>query len=88
MLNAQHPAGSPCEPEKLQVVVRDGKPWAVIYRKRHVVVTEIVNVWRIDEEWWRKAISRMYYQLELQSHARLIVFHDLETGVWYRQNGA
>lgn len=87
-LNTQRRASSPCEPERIQVVVKDGRPCAVIFKKRRLLVTEIVNMWRIDEEWWRKAISRMYYHVELQNHARITVFHDLGTGIWYQQNGA
>jgi hypothetical protein len=87
-LNTKHWAKSPCEPKRIQVVVKDGRPCAVIFKKRRLSVTQIVNMWRIDEEWWRKAISRIYYHLELQNHLRLTVFYDLGSGVWYRQNGA
>jgi hypothetical protein len=87
-LNTQHWASSPCEPERILVVVKDGRPHAVILKRRRLLVADIVNIWRVDEEWWRKEISRMYYHLELQNHVRLTVFHDLGAGVWYRQNGA
>lgn len=93
--STQHPtpdthrlAGRPNEPERMQVTVKDGRPHAVVFKRRRLLVTGIINMWRIDEEWWRKAISRMYYQLELQNHVRLTVFRDLHTDVWYRQNGA
>jgi hypothetical protein len=79
---------SPYEPEAIEVTVRQGRPGAVRFKGRFQQVREILNMWRIDEEWWRKPISRMYYQLELPTGARLTVFQDLITGRWYRQNWA
>jgi hypothetical protein len=78
---------SPCEPKRIQVAVKDGIPCVVTFKRSRLPVTAILNRWRIDEEWWRTAISRMYYQLELQNNVRLTVFHDLFTGTWYYQNG-
>ena len=43
-------------------------------------------MWRIDDEWWRKPISRLYYLLEFTTGSRFTVFQDLITGRWYRQN--
>jgi hypothetical protein len=85
--DAKHWTKSPCEPQRVQVVAKDGRPCTVIFKGRRLSVTEIVNMWRIDEEWWRKTISRMYYHVELQNHVRLTVFHDLVVDQWYRQNG-
>jgi hypothetical protein len=79
---------APYAPEPLDVTVRDGKPAMLRIKRRRVPVKEILNVWRIDEEWWRKAISRLYFLLEVESGARVTVFHDLESGEWYRQNWA
>ena len=76
----------PYSPEPLDVVVRSGKPVALKVKKRRLQVTRIVNIWRIDEEWWRRLISRLYFLLELEGGARCTVFHDLENGGWYRQN--
>jgi hypothetical protein len=76
---------SPYEPELIEVVTREGSPKAVKYRGRFAEVKEILNMWRIDEEWWKKEISRLYYSLELPSGARLTVFHDLIEDRWYRQ---
>jgi hypothetical protein len=87
-LNTQHGAIGPHEPKRIQVAMKDGMPCVVTYKRRRLSVAAILNRWRIDEEWWRTAISRMYYHLELQNHVRLTVFHDLLTGAWYHQNGA
>jgi len=87
-VNTQHAAIGPNEPESIQITVKDGVPCAVTFKRRRLTVAAILNRWRIDEEWWRTAISRMYYRLELQNHVRLTVFHDLLTDGWYHQNGA
>ncbi|MGA2108896.1 MAG: hypothetical protein ABSH25_14775 [Syntrophorhabdales bacterium] len=47
---------------------------------------EVVNIRRIDEEWRRKPISRLYYDVEFMTGSRFTIFQDLVTGQWYRQN--
>ena len=47
---------------------------------------EILNLWRVDDGWWQKPVSRFYYFLELESGSRVTVFHDLIHDGWYRQN--
>jgi hypothetical protein len=76
----------PYDPQALEVIVRDGRPAAVRLKKRNLRVSEVANIWRIDEEWWRKPISRLYFLLDLENGMRLTVFLDLEQGGWYRQN--
>jgi len=68
------------------VITREGRPKAVKYRTRLLQVKEVLNIWRIDDEWWRKPISRLYYAVEVTSGARFTIFQDLITGQWYRQN--
>ena len=42
-----------------------------------VAVTDIDQVWRIAEEWWREtALARTYYQLRLADGRALTCFHD------------
>ena len=77
---------SPYDPEPIDVVAPDGAPKAVKFRKRLLQVKEVLNVWRIDDEWWRKPISRLYYLLEFTTSSRFVVFQDLITGQWYRQD--
>jgi hypothetical protein len=79
---------SPYEPEPIDVAAKDGMPTALIIRKKTVKVERILNMWRIDEDWWRSPISRLYLLLELQNGARLTVFQDIRSGAWYRQNYA
>ena len=77
---------SPYDPESIEVIVPEGRPKAVKYRTRLLQVKEVLNIWRIDDEWWRNPISRLYYTVELTSGARFTMFQDLITGHWYRQN--
>ena len=77
---------SPHEPEPIEVIAPHGTPKAVRFRNRLLQVKDVLNMWRIDDEWWRKPISRLYYSLELTSGSRFTVFQDLTTGEWYRQN--
>jgi hypothetical protein len=46
----------------------------------------IQDRWRIDDEWWReRPVSRMYYQLQLESGRVITIFHDLHGGSWCEQ---
>ncbi len=53
-----------------------------------VAVVEIVDRWRIDDEWWRQEVSRMYFRIVLAGGAILNIFHDLLQGGWYLQTTA
>ena len=48
-------------------------------------IDSIRERWRIDDEWWRRPISRMYYQVLLTGGDQLTIFKDLETGQWFQQ---
>ena len=49
-------------------------------------VSEVLDSWRIDDEWWRKTpIARMYYRVVTEDDRSITIFHDLATGEWYRQ---
>ncbi len=43
---------------------------------------EVVNRWRVDDDWWRVPISRMYYLVTTPTML-LEIFEDLCTGDWY-----
>jgi hypothetical protein len=79
---------TPYAPEPMEVTVRDGKPVVVRIKRRRLRVNEVLNIWRVDEEWWRKTISRLYFLLEMEGGSRVTLFHDLESDGWYRQNWA
>ena len=49
-------------------------------------VSEVLDSWRIDDEWWRKTpIARIYYRVVTEDDRSITIFHDLATGAWYRQ---
>jgi hypothetical protein len=49
-------------------------------------VAGIVDVWRIDDEWWRTTISRRYFVVALEDGVVRTVFHDLIGDGWYEQH--
>jgi hypothetical protein len=53
-----------------------------------VPVQEIADRWRIDDEWWRKEVSRMYFRVVLAGGRVLTVFQDLIAGDWFLQTTA
>jgi len=79
---------SPFVPEPIEVIIVDGKPSRVKFRKKLQKVQEISNLWRIDDTWWQKPVARLYYTLVLENGSRITVFCDLLSGTWYRQNWA
>lgn len=87
-LKTSSPVLAPYTPQAIEVTARDGTPVLVQVRKRRVRVAAVLNMWRIDEEWWRKPISRLYFLLELENGGRITVFQDLVGGLWYKQHWA
>jgi hypothetical protein len=61
---------------------------ARIDRRQFTAVETIMDRWRIDDEWWRKEVSRMYYQLVLDGGQVVTIFQDLITNDWFFQNAA
>jgi hypothetical protein len=51
-------------------------------------VEAIRESWRIDDEWWRRPISRLYHEVVLETGAILTLYLDLEEGGWYVHGGA
>ena len=43
-------------------------------------VENILDVWRIDDEWWRQRISRLYYDVMLEGGGHVVLFKDLVRG--------
>lgn len=50
-------------------------------------VAVIRECWRIDDEWWRQAISREYRTVVLDDGKVLTLYHDLLDDGWYVQRG-
>jgi len=48
-------------------------------------VEAVLEVWRIDDEWWRQPIARRYCEVVLAGGGRVVLFQDLVTGDWFVQ---
>ncbi|MFW6200311.1 MAG: hypothetical protein ACOC8K_07055 [Gemmatimonadota bacterium] len=48
-------------------------------------VVQIREIWRIDDEWWREPVSRLYFEVVLEDGKRAVLYRDLTDGRWYRQ---
>ena len=48
-------------------------------------VQQILEIWQVDDEWWRDPISRRYARLALEDGRLVTVYKDLLGGRWYIQ---
>jgi hypothetical protein len=48
-------------------------------------VATILEIWRVDDEWWRHPISRRYVEVVLQNGRHVVLYEDLITGDWFMQ---
>lgn len=62
-----------------------GTPRAIAWQGRFRRVVAIYDRWRIDDEWWREEIARLYYEVEIEGGRRMTVFRDLVAGGWFLQ---
>jgi len=49
------------------------------------VVETVLEMWRIDDEWWRQLISRRYFAVIFEGGTRVVLFENLVTGEWFMQ---
>ena len=63
-----------------------GGPAAVVLGGRRLAVSQVQDVWRIDDEWWREEVSRLYYRLLLEDGQVVTVYRDLLEDKWWRQS--
>ena len=64
-----------------------GRPTLVRRGRRPLRVTAIREEWRIDDEWWRRPVSRRYFTVILENGGTITLFLDLIEGRWYAQEG-
>jgi hypothetical protein len=50
-------------------------------------VIRILEVWRVDDEWWRKPVGRRYVEVILDNGSRQVLFEDIGSGEWFVQGG-
>ena len=63
-----------------------GRPIAVYLSGRRYGVEAVLEVWRIDDEWWReRPVSRVYFGLALEDGRTVTVYRDIVTGRWASQ---
>jgi hypothetical protein len=63
-----------------------GRPAAAVSRYP-TAIDSIMDMWRIDDEWWtRETISRLYYRVLLVDGRQLTIFKDLISGSWFSQS--
>jgi hypothetical protein len=49
------------------------------------VVETVLEMWRIDDEWWRQLISRRYFAVIFEGGTRVVLFENLVTNEWFMQ---
>ncbi len=62
-----------------------GEPQAVVLGHERLAVAAVQDRWRIDDEWWRKEVSRLYLSLLLEDGRVVTVYHDLLADQWLQQ---
>ena len=64
----------------------DDRPLAVRLSGRRLAVEAVLQLWRIDDEWWRqRPVSRTYYSLLLEDGRVVTAYNDLTLNRWYQQ---
>lgn len=76
-LNSPHPVNVFCNDL--------GLPTIIDQRGRRRKVKVVKDRWRIDDEWWRVPLSRLYYLVECGDGTLETVYFDLANGHWYQQ---
>ena len=75
------------QPAPVQVKTdQHGRPTAIRLERRWLQVREVLDTWRIDDEWWRPSpVSRLYCRVDLEGAGTVALFKDLMTNAWLRQ---
>lgn len=64
-----------------------GRPRVLYLKGGPRRVERILEIWQVDDEWWREEVSRRYATLVLEDGKTLTVYRDLLHGRWYVQGG-
>lgn len=65
----------------------EGRPMALHVERGQRQVVAIRETWRIDDEWWRRPISRLYFAAVLENGRPVTLYRDLASGGWHLQGG-
>ncbi len=77
-LNLPRPAAVQTDAASHPCVVQLGTRW--------VPVAEVQDRWRIDDEWWRQRMERMYFLVILEDGDQVTLFHDAVQDQWFHQS--
>ena len=53
--------------------------------RKRLKISIIRDRWRIDDEWWRKQLSRKYFTIVLENGLIITIFQVLLSHKWYSQ---
>jgi len=48
-------------------------------------VETIIEIWHVDDEWWREPISRRCVEVILEGGKHVVLYEDLTTSDWFMQ---
>ena len=48
-------------------------------------VETIIEIWHVDDEWWREPISRRCVEVILEGGKHVVLYEDLTTNDWFMQ---
>ncbi len=70
-------------PRSARVRVRDGAPVQVEGER----IESVRESWLVEDRWWtERPLRRRYWEVASASGHRMVIFHDLQDGQWFRQN--
>ena len=74
-------------PQRVEVELDERRAPVVVKREtgNGKRVESMGETWRVDDEWWRLPIARMYHEVVLEGGERVVLFEDLVTGEWWVQ---
>jgi hypothetical protein len=73
------------EPRPVRVVAREERPAEIVEDDARHRVTEVLDTWIVQDEWWRQEIHRQYYRVLLANGTVRTIFIDRIAGDWYEQ---
>lgn len=60
-------------------------PIAIDYNGSIRPIEAVLEIWRVDDEWWRDQIARRYIEVVLEGGKHVVLFEDLLKGTWFVQ---
>ncbi len=74
------------QPKPIDVTVTQDRPVVLVDSPHRYRIEQIQDTWIIDDEWWRDAISRQYFQVLLEGGTVRTIFHDRASDTWFAQS--